>query len=122
MTGNQKTILLAEDHHELRRMLSDLLQASGFRVVEAQDGPAALAHAEAGWPGIFALLTDHLMPGLTGAALIRELYRRGKAPGVVVLISSTADTDPEARGLSREFPIHMLTKPFDIAELLRLLA
>lgn len=65
------TILLVDDDVGARRTLASLLQRFGFRVVEAEDGQEALITAKTLVPDV--ILSDYNMPGMNGAALLREL-------------------------------------------------
>jgi two-component system cell cycle sensor histidine kinase/response regulator CckA len=81
-----ETILLAEDEGPVRKLLRHLLDANGYRVLEAADGCDALRLFEQYGDSIDLLLTDIIMPGLNG----RELARRVLAakPGVKVVYMS----------------------------------
>jgi CheY-like chemotaxis protein len=86
----------------------------GFDVVEASSAEKALeAIRTVGVPDL--LVTDHLMPGMSGAALAREA-RRIK-PGLPVLIVSGY---AEVEGVAPDLP--RLTKPFRNAELASMIA
>jgi CheY-like chemotaxis protein len=91
-------------------MLSEL----GYAVVEASSGEEALRLLADGLaPGL--VVTDHLMPGMTGTELAREVRRL--QPGVrVLVISGYAEDEGIAPDLAR------LTKPFRQAELAAKLA
>jgi CheY-like chemotaxis protein len=81
-------------------MLRDL----GYSVVEAESAAEALRQIDAGLR-IDLLVTDHLMPGMTGTELVRTLHAR--LPRVASLIvSGYAEVDELAPDLPR------LTKPF----------
>lgn len=74
--NGSETILLAEDDKAVRELAHRVLQACGYRVVPARDGSHALT-VEADHTGdIHLLLTDVLMPGLSGPDLAQRLVRR----------------------------------------------
>jgi len=81
-----ETILLAEDEASVRRLLRRLLDANGYRVIEAADGREALRLLEQHGGSIDLLLTDIVMPGLNG----RELSQKALAskPGLKVIYMS----------------------------------
>lgn len=88
---------------------ADMLADMGYGVVEAMSGAQALELVQAGLrPDL--LVTDHLMPGMNGAQLVREL--EAKLPELRSLIVSGY---AEAEGLNIE--IARLTKPFRSEEL-----
>jgi CheY-like chemotaxis protein len=93
---------------------ADMLMDLGFEVVEAGSAEEALRLVEKGAsPDL--LVTDHLMPGMSGVALARQL--RAVLPGLPVLIVSGY---AEADGLPADLP--RLTKPFRNADLANSLA
>jgi len=98
------TVLLVDDEELVRLATADMLGELGFQVVEAASGPDALAILGRA-PGIDFLVTDHLMPGMTGIELIAAA--RATRPGLPVLIvSGYSDSGGIASGLPR------LQKPF----------
>jgi signal transduction histidine kinase len=69
-----KTVLVVDDDAEVRSLLGELLRALGHRVVEAADGPAALALLETTTPDV--MLADFAMPGMNGAELATAALAR----------------------------------------------
>jgi CheY-like chemotaxis protein len=98
------TVLLVEDEDLVRMSIADMLIDLGYKVVEANSAEAALTLIEQGFrPDI--LVTDHLMPGMSGTDLARAL--RERRPGTPILVvSGYAESDGIAPDLPR------LTKPF----------
>jgi signal transduction histidine kinase len=73
--GGSETVLLCEDEADLRELTRDVLEAYGYRVIQAGDGREALEVA-AGFQGqIDLLLTDVVMPRMNGSELARALTR-----------------------------------------------
>ncbi len=68
-----ETILLAEDEDTLRALTRHLLELYGYRVLEARDGNQALRLSEQTTDEIHALLTDVVMPGISGRILADQL-------------------------------------------------
>jgi CheY-like chemotaxis protein len=84
-TGSE-TILLVEDDAEVRELARRVLQWQGYTVLEAHDGPEALRLA-AGYAGpIHLLLTDVVMPGMSGTTVAERLAQ--SRPGLGVLFMS----------------------------------
>ncbi|MBL0407371.1 PAS domain-containing protein [Microvirga aerilata] len=108
------TVLLVDDEELVRASTADMLVELGYTVVEAMSAEEALRLLEDGLvPDV--VVTDHLMPGMTGTELARELHRR--LPGIgVLIISGYADVEGVAPDLPR------LVKPFRQAELAASLA
>ncbi len=98
------TVLLVDDEELVRASTADMLTELGYAVVEAGSAEEALRLIVMG-QHFDVLMTDHLMPGMTGTELAREVRRR--RPGVqVLLVSGYADVDGIAPDLPR------LVKPF----------
>jgi signal transduction histidine kinase/ActR/RegA family two-component response regulator len=118
LLGGSETVLLVEDDDELRRLTSEILQASGYTVLEAGDPLEALTLCDRrdGKP-IDLLLTDMVMPAMRGPELAATLSET--RPGLTVLfMSGYADesvTSPQAGGAGRAF----LQKPFTPHDLTR---
>jgi PAS domain S-box-containing protein len=106
--------LLVDDEAVVRASTAALLEDLGYQVQEAASAEAAIALIGGGLrPDL--IVTDHLMPGMTGVDLARTL--REKAPDLPVLIVSGY---AEADGIAPDLP--RLTKPFKRAELAASLA
>src|ERR1035441_5428975 len=67
------TVLVVEDQDSVRRLASHALHACGCRVLEAASGDEALRLAEAVQGGCHLVLTDVVMPGMSGKTLVEEL-------------------------------------------------
>ncbi|MGK2858633.1 MAG: response regulator [Thermoanaerobaculia bacterium] len=112
-----ETVLLVEDEEMLREMLREGLEGSGYTVLEAGDGPAALQIAERHPAPIELLLTDMLMPGMTGQRVAKLVTE--SRPGIKVLyMSGYSDESVLGNGLTGERS-GFLSKPFGIETLLR---
>lgn len=101
--------LLVDDEELVRASTSYMLADLGYRVVEAASGEEAMRLLDAGLP-FDLLVTDHLMPGISGTDLAREV--RNTRPGTAVLLVSGY---AELEGLDPNLP--RLAKPFRKSEL-----
>jgi two-component system cell cycle sensor histidine kinase/response regulator CckA len=110
-----ETILLAEDEASVRELVAKTLRQRGYRVIEAPDGQTALAAAEAHQGKLDLLITDVVMPDISGPEVARGL--RQDRPGIRVLYMSgyTDDAVLQHGVLTNETPF--LQKPFSPAEL-----
>ncbi|GGK40884.1 PAS domain S-box protein [Salinarimonas ramus] len=101
--------LVVDDEELVRMSVADMLVDLGFSVSEATSGEEALRRLDEGGP--FAILvTDHLMPGMSGVDLARAAQRtRPSLP--ILIVSGYADVETIAPDLPR------LAKPFRPAEL-----
>ena len=90
------TVLLVEDEENLRRLLRDLLEREGFKVVEAGDGVAALDEVDRSAPDVIVLDLD--LPRLDGYGVLRYLRTRPQTASLPVLVlTAKGDEDSEVR-------------------------
>jgi PAS domain S-box-containing protein len=115
MRGGNETILLVEDEAALGTIAAEMLETSGFRVLTASDGFAALAMARSA-AAVDLLLTDVVMPGMSGRDLADRL--RELRPGLRVLFMSGYSDEIVGRHGTLEAGERLLQKPFSIAQLL----
>ncbi|MGE5485713.1 MAG: response regulator transcription factor [Ignavibacteriales bacterium] len=105
-------ILIIEDERKLGAVLAKYLQAEGFSVEVALDGPSGLAAAREGQPSLVIL--DLMLPGMSGFDVCRELRRTSDVP-VIILTARTEEIDKLA-GLELGADDYV-TKPFSLREL-----
>jgi CheY-like chemotaxis protein len=112
-----ETVLLVEDEASLREMLCEILGDSGYSVLAARDGAEALQIAEAHGAPIQLMVTDVIMPGMTGPRLV-DLLAPTRPEMKVLFVSGYSDESVTQQGLigpGRAF----LSKPFGSDALLR---
>ena len=107
-------VLLVDDEDLVRASTAGMLSELGYEVVEAASAEEALSLLDR-IPHIDGIITDHLMPGMTGVDLARAI--RVKRPGTPVLLLSGF---AEAEGMQAELPL--LAKPFRQSNLAATLA
>ena len=105
-------VLLVEDEASLLKLISGTLERAGYKVVEAPSGKDALRVSEE-IPRIDLLLTDVVMPGMTGPQLVEKLQSQGKVD-TVLFMSGYAQ---ELIG-KKASDIKFLPKPFTPSALL----
>lgn len=105
-----ETILLAEDSEALRDIAREYLQSLGYTVIEASSGEQALQRASELDGTIHLLLTDVIMPGISGRELADEILR--KHPGVKILFTSGYTDDAIVRHGVLESGASFLQKPY----------
>jgi len=69
----KETILLVEDEDSLRQLARRTLQSQGYNILEARDGAAALVLCQRHLPFIDIVVTDVVMPNLSGVDLVQRL-------------------------------------------------
>jgi CheY-like chemotaxis protein len=111
------TLLLVEDAEDVRSLARRVLQEQGYTVLEAPDGLAALGLAARHVGGIDLLVTDVLMPGLSGRSLAERL--RAVHPTLRVLYVSGYTDDLVVRFGALGANTAFLQKPFTPEALLQ---
>jgi DNA-binding NtrC family response regulator len=95
MTRPRPTVLVVDDDSATREGLTALLQSWGYNTFDAADGKAALKHCEQQLP--HAIVTDLLMPGMTGLEFIASLGERVQQIAVIFVTGqATIDTAVQA--------------------------
>jgi CheY-like chemotaxis protein len=113
--GAGETVLVVEDEPALRRLVCGTLERAGYAVLEAESAAAALAIPAATRARVALLLTDVVLPGLSGPALAARLA--SERPGLRTLFVSGHSEELLARLGSVGGPL--LQKPFRAEALLR---
>ena len=108
-----KTILIADDHANVRALVQDYLSEHDYRVVAAGDGAEALEVAQREHPDL--ILLDIMMPTLDGFSFIRAYRKQHNVP-IILLTARLAESD-KVVGLELGADDYV-TKPFGMAELL----
>jgi PAS domain S-box-containing protein len=114
--GGTETILVVEDDESLRRLTVALLESTGYRVLEADNGGTAIRLVQDSMESIDLLLTDVLMPVMSGVDLSAIL--RKVRPSMKVLLTSGYAGDLIARHRGSEPDFALLEKPFTRHDLL----
>ena len=109
------TVMIVEDDAATRRLYRFLLANSGYTVLEAEDGAAALERLQTSSCDV--IITDMNMPGMGGIDMVRTLRQTNSTIYVIMVTAfGTPDTEKNAfRAGVNEY----LTKPFDFEDLER---
>ncbi len=111
------TLLVADDDPAVRQSLERTLTREGYAVVLASDGQAALERLQKG--GVDLVLSDLKMPGLNGLELLKAA--KVVAPEVDVIMLTAFGTIEEAVRAMKDGARDFLTKPFQRAQLIRVI-
>jgi hypothetical protein len=112
-----ETVLIVEDEPLVRKLAVRILANQGYRVLAAADGPGALALAESHSGPLHLLVTDVVMPGMTGKEVAATLQARHRGLRVIYM-SGYAEHLVVQRGVIEE-GIAFIPKPFDPLNLAR---
>ena len=116
LTGTE-TILLVEDDAGVRRLVRSVLTTAGYTVLECQNGTEALLMSEGFGGGIALLLTDVVMPGMSGKELAAKVAARRLTVRVLYMSGYTDDAIVHHGIL--DAGTAFLEKPFSPAVVLR---
>ncbi|PYT58899.1 MAG: hypothetical protein DMG35_16325 [Acidobacteria bacterium] len=112
-----ETILLTEDERDVREVAREFLESGGYTVIEARDGADALGLAETHRGAIDLLITDMVMPRMTGQELAARL--KEKQPELRMLYMSGYSERAAAESMQHDPSVRLLAKPFSRSALLR---
>jgi len=112
-----ETILLVEDDSLMRTLTRQMLEEHGYRVLEAPDGRSALAKLRENGVHVDAILSDVVMPGMSGPDLALELTHLFPAAKVVFMSGYTGEFITQNGDKKNEIPL--LDKPFTRLSLLK---
>jgi two-component system, cell cycle sensor histidine kinase and response regulator CckA len=113
LTATPARVLVVEDQEPVRRQACRILEAHGYVVSEASGGDEALAN----WQPVDVLVTDVVMPGMTGQELAQTALERNPELPIVYMSGHTEDV--LVRDGARARNIAFVQKPFTRASLLR---
>jgi two-component system cell cycle sensor histidine kinase/response regulator CckA len=110
--AERQTILVVDDSSVVRKVTRNMLEQVGYRVVSAEDGPAALTTSREYSGPIHLLLTDVVMPGMNGPELADRVLASRPDTRVLFMSGVVRATDLEE---GKPF----LAKPYGQMDLLR---
>jgi two-component system KDP operon response regulator KdpE len=108
-----QSVLIVDDEVQIRRLLRVTLEANGYRVLEAANGPDGLAEAAQRNPAVIIL--DLGLPGMDGLTVLKRLREWSHAP---VLVLSVQEGEADKVSALDNGADDYMTKPFSSAELL----
>jgi PAS domain S-box-containing protein len=117
--GNGELVLLVDDETNIRRVAKMTLEKHNYQVLEANDGPEALAIFAQEMDSISVVLTDMRMPYIDGIALIRALKKM--KPDTIFIGSTGQEDEPRLAELQELGVANFLSKPYDTRKLLTVL-
>lgn len=113
----RETILVVEDDFNSRTAVSEALKSHNFTVLCASDGQEALNLIEKNEGGIDLVLSDLVMPGMSGIGLFREL--KNNHPDIAMMVMTGYPMSDNTRGMLEEGGVTWLAKPIHSRSLVR---
>jgi two-component system cell cycle sensor histidine kinase/response regulator CckA len=112
-----ETVLLVEDEESVRQLVAETLASRGYKVIEAENGEQALKLLAARPETIHLMITDVVMPGMSGRELARELLKARPHSKVLFLSGYSEDAvlnqgvlEPETEFLQKPFTLQNLAR------------
>ena len=115
VAGGSETILIAEDEPDLRELTRIFLESYGYKVLSAGSAEQAIHTAEEFGAPVHLLLTDVIMPGMSGRQLAENILRNNPNTKIVYMTGYTDDMVVQHKVL--EPGVQLLQKPFTRTEL-----
>jgi CheY-like chemotaxis protein len=109
--GAVPRILIAEDDSSLRRLLEIRLSVDGYETRSAADGVEALQVLSTWIPDV--LLTDVMMPRLSGLTLCRAVRRDQRTAHIPIILLTARSFDSDMQAVMDLGGVAFMTKPFD---------
>ncbi len=116
MEENKKHILVVDDEEHLAVGIKFNLEAEGYRVTTASDGPKALAAIENDDSTVDLVVLDLMMPGMSGYEVCEQIRNSGRHMPVLMLSARTLSED-RTHGFDVGANQYMV-KPFELGELI----
>jgi twitching motility two-component system response regulator PilH len=110
------TVLIVDDSPTVRQMLSDQLQRSGFKVVEASDGEDAIEKIKAAYPDL--VVTDIVMPRKNGYELCRWIKADPATKDIPVVLCTSKSEEFDVYWGMKQGADAYITKPYHPPDLL----
>ena len=117
LPAGTETVLLSEDEQDVREIAREFLESGGYTVLEAKNGKEAMGLAAKHGEKIDLLVTDMVMPGMTGQELAVRLQR--DYPGLAVVFMSGYSEHAATEMANADPTVRLMTKPFSRAAMLR---
>ena len=106
---NNNCILIVDDELRMRKLIKDFLMASGFSILEAEDGEQALEVFEKEKNRINLILLDVMMPKLDGWSVLRQIRQESKVP--IIMLTARGEEQDELFGFELGVDEY-ISKPF----------
>ncbi len=114
------TILLVEDTASMRELLTQYLQEAGHLIIEARNGQEALKKMEVTTPDL--VITDIVMPGMSGLELCRHLRKNPTTQTLPVVACTSKNQDLDRLwGMKQGIDVY-ITKPFKREDIVQAVA
>jgi len=116
MEKKQYTVLAVDDESDVLLVVKTALQAEGYRVLTAPDGPDALKTAQEEKPDL--ILLDVMMPGMDGFEVLEKLRENEETCDIPVIMLTGLSERERIRSAIERGTKYYIVKPFEFQDLL----
>lgn len=116
--GKGETILIVEDEEDVRKFLKEALNSLSYNVIEAKNGKEALKIFEEKEGKIDLIITDLIMPEMSGEQLYREIKKKNSEVKIIFTSGYTGNQISDENILNKD--VNFLSKPYKISDLFNL--
>ena len=114
-----KTLLLIEDHPDMRENTMEILELAGYKVITAENGRAGIDAALKTIPDL--IICDVMMPEMDGFELLDELAQSytisDLAPMRIFMLTSSLDANDNRKSVENPFVSGFISKPLETEQL-----
>ncbi|MFM7176871.1 MAG: response regulator transcription factor, partial [Bacteroidota bacterium] len=111
-----KTLLLIEDHPDMRENTTEILELAGYKVIAAENGKAGIDAALKNIPDL--IICDVMMPELDGYGVLHVLSKNPKTSGIpFIFLTAKSEKEDFRKGMSLGADDY-ITKPFSDSDLM----
>ncbi len=121
LRGNGERILVVEDDEDIRRVVTDMLNAQNYSATAVASGEDALRLIEDYEEKFDVMLVDMVLPGINGLDLVKMISYRKKLPGVILNSGYTDERADISKLQAEDDYVKFITKPYEFNALLRLI-
>jgi PAS domain S-box-containing protein len=115
--GGNETALIVDDEPVLLDLLAEMLKGKGYKVLKAESGENALQILDEIHDKIDIVISDNMMPGISGKELADEI--KNNYPGIHVMMCSGYHPIPKKNSKNEPDDVTFIQKPYQRKELLR---
>ncbi len=109
------TVLIIDDEIHIRRLIAQMLELAGYRVLEAASGPEALRLIEGTVPDV--ITCDIFMPGMTGFDVLEALKSQPDTAEIPVIMLTALGQERDTNRAMQLGAADYVTKPFGSTKL-----
>lgn len=113
-----KKILIVEDNPTNMKLVSDLLLAKGYKIIQADTGMEAFKALESGCEQIGLVLLDLKLPDMDGIEVIKKIKGNKTTRAIPVIVVSAHAMESDIKATKEAGCEDYITKPFNIVEFL----